>query len=283
MPDYKKYYHIYTDGSKQNDKTGFGFYSEDISASEKIENDASIFTAEVEAIREAIHCINTNPKLKNRNNFVIFSDSKSALDSIENQSSRNPLMIDLLDSLQKLRKRNINIEFCWVPSHVGIQGNHKADDKAKDGLDKSQTDYFKFPYTDYIPKVKTFICEKWQQRWDYKHLNDRPIKLHDILPVLGPFYMNGLSRKDEVIIHRIRIGHTRLTHKYLMEGRPEPVCPHCGALLTVLHFMVECQHFAAIRRDIYQASVNDMRDLFQKVPLTRIIRFLRATNLYKEI
>ena len=35
LPDYENYYHIYTDGSKQNDKTGFGLYSEDISASQK--------------------------------------------------------------------------------------------------------------------------------------------------------------------------------------------------------------------------------------------------------
>ena len=137
-----------------------------------------------------MHLIATSPKLKNKKNFVIFSDSKSVLDSIENQISRNPLMIDILDSLQKFKKREINIEFCWVPSHVGIQGNHIADDNAKAGLEEDQTAYFKFPYSDYIPKIKTFIREKWQQRWDYKHLNDRPIKLHDILPELSPFYMN---------------------------------------------------------------------------------------------
>ena len=193
-------------------------------------------------------------------------------------------MIDILDKLQKLRTRKINVEFCWVPSHVGIRGNHIADDKAKDGLKERQKAHFKFPYTDYFPKVRTFIRDKWQQRWDNKHLNDRPIKLHDILPVLGPFKMNGLSRKDEVIIHRIRIGHTRLTHKHLMENRREPICNFCYLdTLTVEHIMVECQHFAVTRRDIYRVNINSMRDLFQKVPLKRIITYLKATNFYKDI
>ena len=53
--------------------------------------------------------------------------------------------------------------------------------------------------------------------------------------------------------------------------------------LTIEHIMVECQHFAVIRQNTYQINVNDMRDLFQKVSLTCIIRFLRAANLYKEI
>ena len=42
--------------------------------------------------------------------------------------------------------------------------------------------------------------------------------------------MNNLSLKDEVVIHLIRIGHTRLTHKYLMEDRLKrvPRCDYCN-------------------------------------------------------
>ena len=132
-------------------------------------------------------------------------------------------MIHILDTLQKLQSRRITIKFCWIPSHVGIRGNETADKRAKAALTRNQTTQYKIPYTDYIPKVKQYIKSKWQQRWDTKNIeriNDKggPIKLHELQPNICPFYLNGFSRKDEVIIHRIRIGHTRLTHKHLMES-----------------------------------------------------------------
>lgn len=39
------------------------------------------------------------------------------------------------------------IYFCWLPSHVGIKGNEKADSAAKAALSKEITSCF-IPYTD---------------------------------------------------------------------------------------------------------------------------------------
>ena len=108
--------------------------------------------------------------------------------------------------------------------------------------------------------------------------------MHNIVPSIRPFYMNGLSRKDEVVIHRIRIGHTRLTHKHLMEDplKRQPPCNFCYLdLISVEHIMIHCQHFNRYRVNHYRA--NDMRDLFERIPLRHIIGFLREANLYNEI
>ena len=94
--------------------------------------------------------------------------------------------------------------------------------------------------------------------------NEREIgnKLYKFNPEMRPFYINGLKRKDEVVIHRIRIGHTRLTHRHLMEDRPVPRCFYCNSddILSVKHLLIECLHFANIRSRYYHAR--DMRDLF---------------------
>ena len=154
---------------------------------------------------------------------------------------------------------------------------------------RNQTSPYKIPYTDYIPKVKEFIKRKWQQRWDLKNnerINDKggPIKLHEIQPSIQPVYLNGYSRKDEVIIHRLRIGHTRLTHRHLMESmdRNEPPCNYCYIdTKTIKHILIECQHFDRIRSRHYQA--NDIRDLFDRIPLRHVLSFLKEANLYNEI
>ena len=39
---------------------------------------------------------------------------------------------------------------------------------------------------------------------------------------------------------RLRIGHTRLTHGYLMAADPQTFCMDCLVPLTVVHLLVEC-------------------------------------------
>jgi hypothetical protein len=58
-------------------------------------------------------------------------------------------------------------------------------------------------------------------------------------------YLTG-SRDENVLASRVRIGHSRLTHGYLMvptTERVEPVCQHCGRGLTMRHVLVECDGY----------------------------------------
>src|SRR5678815_3608215 len=64
-------------------------------------------------------------------NYTIFSDSRSALQSLLDRSTRNPLVCAIQQSLCLLPAQNHYIEFCWVPSHVSVPGNEWADEEAK--------------------------------------------------------------------------------------------------------------------------------------------------------
>ena len=84
-------------------------------------------------------------------------------------------------------------------------------------------------------KIQPFISSLWQERWDKEVGN----KLHAIMPQIDTKYYSGCTnRKDEVIINRLRIGHTRLTHSLRMENRSHPpLCDQCEGdhELTVKH------------------------------------------------
>jgi len=54
--------------------------------------------------------------------------------------------------------------------------------------------------------------EAWQAEWDGCSAN----KLHSVKPHLGYCSVTHLSRRDAAILRRLRIGHTRVTHKYLL-------------------------------------------------------------------
>ena len=78
----------------------------------------------------------------------------------------------------------------------------------------------------------------------------RPAKLRDVCDTPGVFYEINLPRQ-EVIINRLRCGHTSLTHSYLINSdvrEAAPGCPVChNATLTVRHLLLECRELQLIR------------------------------------
>ena len=63
-----------------------------------------------------------------------------------------------------------------------------------------------------------------------------------------------MTRQREVILCRLRIGHTRLTHGFLMSGDHQPFCEDCLVPLTVRHLMVECPSLLDERERHFPAS-----------------------------
>jgi len=80
-------------------------------------------------------------------NFVIFSDSMSSLQSINGFNLDSDLVQKFLKDYDILAKNGKNIVLCWIPSHVGILSNEKADAAANSALSLSVTP-MKLPVTD---------------------------------------------------------------------------------------------------------------------------------------
>ena len=103
-------------------------------------------------------------------------------------------------------------------------------------------------------------------------------KLHSVKPVLGEWQSSYRQcRKDEVVLCRARISHTHLTHSYILKKDPPPVCEHCQCNLTVRHILVECNHFAQERKDIF--GRRDVVESFRFQP-TLIVLFLKQIKFY---
>jgi ribonuclease HI len=118
--------------------------------SARLPNEASIFTAEAKAIQLAFEY----KRISSNKHFTIFSDSLSCLQSIKNMNIDHTYILDIVKKYYLLTKQNKSVEFCWIPSHIGISGNTKADKAAKDAL-KYNIALFPLPYTDlkYLIKV----------------------------------------------------------------------------------------------------------------------------------
>jgi len=78
--------------------------------------------------------------------IVIFSNSVSSLQSIVGFNLDSDLVQKFLKDYTILTKNGKNIILCWIPSHVGILGNKKADSAAKSALSLPVT-HMKLPAT----------------------------------------------------------------------------------------------------------------------------------------
>ena len=54
--------------------------------------------------------------------------------------------------------------FCWVPSHIGIRGNERADSAAKSALDLPHAKVG-VPYNDF-KHFRQYILSTWQDDWN---------------------------------------------------------------------------------------------------------------------
>ena len=72
----------------------------------------------------------------------------------------NPLIGIIIEKYNYLSLSGKEIQFCWIPSHVGISGNEKADIAAKSALQLPISDC-KIPYTDYKQMVSIYFTKLW--------------------------------------------------------------------------------------------------------------------------
>ena len=265
---------IYTDGSKDGEKVASAAILDGELYQFRLPNNSSIFSAELKAIDLALNHIEQDAYWR----YIIFTDSLSAMPALEDETTDNPLIVNLLEKLSRLCGR-ADIVFCWLPSHVGISGNEEADKAAKDALSLEILP-FRVPFNDFKPLINNFIQNVWQQSWsDPANQNN---KLFTIKPGLGE-WLPGLrtNRREEIILARLRIGHSHFTHSYLLKEEEEPQCIPCNAPLTINHILVDCVDLAPTRQRYFH--VDSLTTLFDTVKIESVFDFLKEVHLYKKI
>ena len=65
---------------------------------------------------------------------VIYSDSLSCLQALQNKNMENPILREIIHILSYLGEVGSQVEFYWIPGHTGIKGNEKADKIAKEHI-----------------------------------------------------------------------------------------------------------------------------------------------------
>jgi len=188
--------------------------------------------------------------------LLFFSDSMSSLEAISGFKLKIDIVQNIIKVYTHLANSGKTIILCWIPSHVNIRGNDSA---AKSALSLPITN-MKLPVRELLPCVSNFCLAEWQDIWDYCEDN----KLHSIYPTVGILkHSKNSSRYDSVLFNRLRIGHSRLTHSYLLCGDDHPTCQSCGIPLTVKHILAECTNLRDIPEKYF--TMSSVTDLFKSI------------------
>ena len=124
------------------------------------------------------------------------------------------------------------------------------------------------------PRITKLIFDEWQEVWYCCAGN----KSHAIRPTEGDYKQKTcLSLHDTVLLNRLRIGHTRLTHSFLLSCDDLPECGTCQCLLTVKHILVECVDLKDVINKHFVAS--SIKDLFDNI----ILKHIKSLILLKKL
>ena len=270
---YLNHTHIFTDGSKQNSSTtSAAIINRSTKKTKHLPKETSIFSAEIYAIHLALDLISENKNHKH----IIFSDSRSAITAIENKRNNNPLIENLLEKYNEIND-NKDITICWIPSHTGIHGNELADAMAKTAHNNPIDQNFQIPYTDLKRYINTYTKNKWQNTWNNLSTN----KLHAIKKQVEENPYIKMTRKKEVILTRLRIGHTNITHSHLLKGEEPPYCIPCQEPFTIKHILTNCLDLKQIRQKHYEET--ELHKIFLPTNLSKIFEFLKEANIFNKI
>ena len=172
---YNSYFEAYTDSSKIEHKVAAAaFFTKDRDNPKitPLRDGSSVFNAELEGILLTIKKCLTLQQFKN---FVIYTDSFSAVESLRCKTFKTKNVKSFYKLLKKIPPQT-QLVIAWVPSHVGIPGNEKADRLAKAALTSSLAAHSQVCWSDLKPRVDTYICTAWQLLWN----NETRNKLYEI-------------------------------------------------------------------------------------------------------
>jgi ribonuclease HI/exonuclease III len=246
---------IYTDGSRDNEHTGGAFTLFNNNKTFRLPDINSVYTAELTAILVAL----TYAKSKGLKEFVICTDSSSSLSAISSiREYCNPIIYGIRKLFKYFNNQHISTKLLWIPGHADIRGNEEADKLAKASLQLPAKNHLSSP----LPDVLNFIYSQFillrQREWDAT----RHYHLHPIKPSITHFPSSHQDcREKEVILARLRVGHTILTHSHIMDSLPPPTCQHCPGDIryTIEHFLIHCpKHNSKRQQIIHYTQTNNI-------------------------
>ncbi|GBN85860.1 hypothetical protein AVEN_233279-2 [Araneus ventricosus] len=224
---------IFTDGSGINDHIGAAmvvlYHGQLIhSVRRRLGDTCTVYQAELFGLQLAAeYCLTLSATQR----VNIFSDSRSALQSLADPTNLHPLVGKVRRLLQKARSER-GVHLHWVKAHVGYLGNELADGEAKAAADEpAVTEKLPIPISRMKSALKALTIREWQKRWDMTYKGRLTFKFLPKVSAKCLFW--GM-------VNEVLSGHGRFPFYFYKYGLGSDDLCACGEVGDALHYVVSC-------------------------------------------
>jgi RNase H len=178
-------------------RTGFGvFHFNDFEMGFRLAEPSGVFMLEMTAILYALGHIRSH----SLGRYMILSDSMSSIMALQTKivsKKIHPLVFDCKEALWRLSTMGYSVSLAWIPAHVGIQRNKRANALAK--LAALEDVYLQASpiSSDFIPLARSRIQNEWQEKWNRSEMGRFA---YSILPSVqqNPWFVSFESKRQNI-------------------------------------------------------------------------------------
>ena len=228
---------------------------------------ASSFETEAYALEL---CVSLLAERQSRGRFLVCSDSRSALAALKGGELKDhPILWRVREGLRAL---SCKVLFQWVPGHSGLPGNERADQLAREsterGRDAAAPQTAPVTFRSAKLSIKRGVVDGAPQHPRLRQVYQGPVK-----------HPQGLSREEEVLLARLRSGHSLHLASYQDRVHGSgATCHRCqNGPETLEHFCSECEATEAIRMRIFGLASPPLSVLLGEP--RRVLQYCRELRL----
>ena len=272
---------IYTDGSKTEEHVGAGFIIYHKGKASQFDNyrlspNATVFQAEVVAIREAVKAI-LREGTDGINYIKILTDSQATFQALTLTTFTSRIVKETITELNKLGKQVSRLEIAWIKAHIGHEGNEAADKLAKDASEKPQIDlHIPDSWTEYKNTVWQRMYDEWNLEWTSTEKYRMTKEFYPKPDKKKCKEIMNLNRTDMKIWVEIVTGQNNLNYIQSKIYNISSQCRFCEEEdETFYHILNECPVFADTRAETLLTRASSMEDW----KLHQIIKFAKTPQI----
>ena len=236
---------IYTDASSQdNGTTAWACFikEKDEELRGRIPNHTPITLAELHAIKAALIWISRRTI---HERVIIHSDSMGALTIITtaNFHTYPEIITEIYTTASALKQRGIQVILHWVPSHINLEGNDRADKLANEATSLDVIEYAEHTPGTFNYLVDRFISNRLESIYtDYTSASK---DWYQKTTVVGHNILN--NRLVDTQLRRLRFW---VYTRNFTGPSPETLCRHCQQVYDPVHYLLNCPAYPKHRRSL---------------------------------